>query len=175
MANGIISGIKVPRNFTLAQRLEFYSMPEPNSGCLLWLGHASGHAKWNAWYGYLTWEGRSRGAHIWAWEEANGRPVPDGQEVCHKCDIGLCIAEAHLFLGGHIDNMIDMARKGRSGGQKLTPQQVIAIRADARRHKEIAVSYGVSKASITHIKSGRNWKHLHGVVLQAPPTNQHNL
>jgi len=169
MANGIISGTRVPRNFTLAQRLAFYSMPEPNSGCLLWLGHASGNIRWNALYGYLTWGGQSRGAHVWSWEEANGRPIPDGMEVCHKCDIGLCIEPTHLFLGDHGENMRDMAAKGRAGTQKLQVAQVLAIIKDPRKQTEIAAAYGISQAQVSKIKIRDAWKHVHGPAFRHAP------
>lgn len=33
--------------------------------------------------------------------------------VCHHCDIEDCFNPGHLFLGSHLDNMQDRARKGR--------------------------------------------------------------
>jgi hypothetical protein len=40
-------------------------------------------------------------------------PVPPNTEVCHTCDNGHCINDAHHFLGTHADNMADMSAKGR--------------------------------------------------------------
>ncbi|HXI18492.1 MAG TPA: HNH endonuclease signature motif containing protein, partial [Chloroflexota bacterium] len=71
--------------------------------------------------------------HRVAWELANG-PIPDGLLVCHSCDNPPCCNPAHLFLGTDQDNVDDMRRKGRgafgerSGGSKVTAEQVLEIR-----------------------------------------------
>lgn len=116
-------------------------------------------------YGRLSLgEGEVR-AHRYAYETAFG-PVPDGQMVCHHCDNPPCCNPAHLFAGTHEDNMADMATKGRSlqGARhhkaKLTGEDVIAIRSDARMQIEIAESYGVTQGLIGMIKRREIWTHL---------------
>jgi len=99
---------------SVSERLAAYSVPEPNSGCLLWLGGTLpfGH-------GMIRSRGRHIGAHRAAWEEANGE-IPNGMWVLHSCDVPSCINPRHLFLGTQADNNRDMFRKNRSGPQKRT-------------------------------------------------------
>lgn len=154
----------VDRRFVpIAVRLERNSMPEPNSGCQLWLGAISGEG-----YGHIKVDGRMQGVHRKALELKLGRSLLPDEQACHKCDVRLCINEDHLFAGTNADNAADMAAKKRSvqprGEQasraKLTAEQVLAIRADTRSLREIARAYGVWRTTIEAIKYGRTWTHL---------------
>jgi HNH endonuclease len=104
--------------------------------CRLWTGSTNGV------YGSEYVPGRGMvGAHRMAWERAYG-PIPAGMNVCHSCDVPLCIEPTHLWIGTDLDNMRDAKAKGRladpsltrhpgvlNGRSKLTPEQVDAIRA----------------------------------------------
>lgn len=100
-------------NETIAQRFDRFTIPEPNSGCLLWLGSVDHNG-----YGQLRVEGRSKFAsHIAL--ELDGRPVPKGRCALHKCDNPSCVEAAHLFVGTQLLNMMDMNRKGRGNQSGL--------------------------------------------------------
>lgn len=96
-----------------------------------------------------------------------------GLVVMHTCDNPSCINPKHLKLGTHADNMADMSNKGRAGKgsgltgdehpmAKLTDSEVRQIK-DLLIHTQwtlahIAELYGVTKATISAIKTGRRWK-----------------
>lgn len=97
----------------LAERLERRSIPEPNTGCLLWIGTWTHHG-----YGQI-WAARNSkrmiSTHRAAYELTYGK-IPDGMCVLHKCDVRCCINPDHLFLGTDADNVADMIAKGRRKG-----------------------------------------------------------
>lgn len=96
-------------------------------------------------------------AHRVAWELANQDKVPPGEQVLHRCDNRACCNPAHLFIGDHDDNMLDMNRKGRRQS-RLTNDQVREIRAATGDRSEIAARYGVDYNAVWAIQTGRKWR-----------------
>ena len=78
----------------------------PND-CWEWQG-----TRRNDGYG-LFWNGsRQVRAHRAAWELEHSS-IPQGLNICHRCDNPPCVNPSHLFLGTQKDNLDDMREKGR--------------------------------------------------------------
>lgn len=133
----------------------------PNGDCWVWTAALSCRG-----YGEITNElGQCEGAHRVSYRLTHG-DFSRELNVCHHCDNPACVRPDHLFLGEHVDNMADMAAKGRSTQgerhpkHKLTDEQVRAIRLDPRLQREIAAEYGVAAPVISQIKSRKLWAHV---------------
>lgn len=165
---------------SLEQYLEGKYIPEPNSGCWLWLGRPNSDG-----YGVATWRGKSEGAHRKSWTHYRG-PIPAGMLVLHKCDNRACMNPDHLFLGSNADNAADRDAKGRQSrgrdhgdtfrdspkflasrprgemhvNAKLTAEQVREMRNAQGSLQQIASRYGVHKTLVGQIKKGKAWAHV---------------
>jgi hypothetical protein len=95
---------------SLKDRFEASYVPEPNSGCWLWVGAIT------------TSKGYSRaiisesdvtlyGARV-SYELHNGA-IPEGALICHRCNNALCVNPEHIYAGTHKTNFDDMVRVGR--------------------------------------------------------------
>lgn len=154
-------------------------MPEPNSGCLLWLQYVD---NWG--YGRGTYLGIPLAAHRFSWLTHRGS-IPDGMKVCHRCDVPSCINPDHLWLGTDSDNAADRNAKGRQsrgarhvaafmsdrwmearprgarhGNAKLTEQDIREIRSRGGLQREIAAEFGISQRTVSQIRRLEVWKHV---------------
>lgn len=155
--------------------IEERCMPEPNTGCWLWLRAVDKN-------GYGKIGKRSARAHRASFEAFHG-VSPGRLFVLHHCDTPSCVNPDHLFLGTAADNAADRDTKGRHraasgethGTKKqpwcvsrgelhphaiLTVEDVTAIRADRRLYREIAVAHGVSVQTVCKVKNRLSWRHV---------------
>lgn len=144
--------------------LRLQAPPDAN-GCVRWVGPTA-----NGGYGAVQWRGRSMNAHRAAYEIYHQCEVPKGVVVRHTCDNPWCVAKDHLVLGTARDNVMDAIERGRfrsghmpgekNGRALLSEADVLLIRASKKSNPELAAAFGVSIATISHARLGRNWKHL---------------
>lgn len=153
------------RDPKLIQRFKSKFIEGEANECWLWRASTAGKG-----YGQikLTGERKQAYAHVLAYELAHG-PVPDGMEVCHHCDTPRCVNPSHLFAGTRKDNLVDMARKGRSTWgernrqHRLTAEQVLRIRelASTLTYKELSAVFDVNPNTIARIVRRERWAQLH--------------
>lgn len=128
------------------------TIPEPNSGCWLWVGAVDKHG-----YGVVKTRPQVY-AHRLSYQVHCGE-IPAGQHVLHSCDQPCCANPAHLRVGSARDNAQDRAKRGRGRKQgRLSEEQVREILADARPSTAVAKDYGVHPSHIRGIRCGVSWK-----------------
>jgi hypothetical protein len=136
-----------------AKTFDVLFIPEPNSGCWLWIGTTLSNG-----YGTVCIDTKNILAHRHSWQVHRGE-IPKGLSVLHRCDTPACVNPDHLFLGTHTDNMQDMVRKERTRSS-LTPADIHAIRNSSETASQAAQRFSVKKSTITAIRTRRNWSHL---------------
>jgi len=132
--------------------------------CVLWPYGKNAYG-----YGRLgTPFGGTRGAHRVACMLAHGDP-PVGHDAAHSCRSRACVNPRHLRWATRKENMRDKVRDGtnptgeRHGGAKLDEQDVIDIRSRVRAgevQSALAAEFGVSRATVCLLVSGKNWAHV---------------
>lgn len=109
------------KRIPLSERLDRLIIPEPNSGCWLWLGAVTGPSKAPYPAIKIRCDGvpKMKKAHRVVYEHLREK-IPDGALLCHRCDNTYCVNPDHMFIGSHSDNNNDMLKKGRSFLRGLT-------------------------------------------------------
>ncbi len=133
-----------------------WSVPVPEAGCFVWLGCMS-----TSGYGRVRSDGKTQQAHRVAWQQTNG-VIPEGMQVCHKCDTRCCVNPDHLFLGTNGDNIRDMVAKGRNWQSKLThcrqghPLSGGNIRMYGRKRQCIACNKATKQRSLARVTGAQS-------------------
>src|SRR3990167_922192 len=95
-------GIRMTDASRLARllRLEKFYVPEPNSGCWLWIGFVDERG-----YGHVWWDGKCRRAHREMYSLLIG-PIDEGMALDHLCRVRSCVNPAHLEQVSHRENCL---------------------------------------------------------------------
>lgn len=117
-------------------------------------------------YGSVWFNHKKTLSHIVAWELTNGS-IPDGYNICHKCDNKICCNPEHLFCGTQKQNIQDAISKGRFiageivGTSKFTWDIIRQVRAlyTGKRGNQIALcrQFGISPAEMHNIVHKKHW------------------
>lgn len=126
------------------------SIPEPNTGCWLWLKALSSDGYAVNGIGYL---------HRAALRIKLGRAIERGKLACHKCDQPSCINPDHVYEGSAANNAADRSRRKRHphvGKPTFTKEEAIQlhkriIKGHPRRGaRAVARELGVSAGAVLY-------------------------
>lgn len=103
-----------PTTAEMIEWLDNMSMPEPNSGCVLWLGAVNGDG-----YGLPSVRGRRIMVHRLAWEATNGSISAD-HVIDHLCRVRCCINPLHMECVSPVENVMRGHGPTATNARKLT-------------------------------------------------------
>jgi hypothetical protein len=149
----------------LALADRFWASVTRTDGCWEWLGTVL-----DSGYGQVWANGKRRRAHRVSWELSNGA-LPAEALVLHRCDNRKCVRPEHLYVGTHVQNMLDRSERERvhhpigitHPAAKLTDRIVQNIRERSRAgetQRSLAKTYRVSQATISMVVTRKHWGHV---------------
>lgn len=129
-------------NAQLQEQILQLSIPEPNSGCWLWVGSASCAPVQLRPFLYLN--GRRHAVNRLSLAAFKG-PIPEGLCACHTCHNPMCVNPDHLYAGTKKQNTQDMMRAGRHAANNPIHRERLVARI---------LAVGAKRRAQTHCKRG---------------------
>jgi len=123
-------------------------------GCWMWTSDRDAGG-----YGRFRFNKMKIRSQRMAWALYNGGYPPRHMEVGHKCDNSFCQNPDHLHLITRQRNGWEKCVRGRAA-IKLTKEDVIEILASDERNHVLAEKYGVSRPTISQIRSRKIWRYV---------------
>lgn len=138
-------------------------------------------------YAIARWGGQRVLRHRLAYAQHHNLSLDQISSVVvrHTCDNPRCINPEHLLIGDQSDNMRDKAERRRTGGIKLTNEQVRLIRKvckpsaksenrrpNAYSYRALAREFGVTPEAVRSAYLRLTFKHLDAAPLPAAPVHE---
>lgn len=116
-------------------------------------------SNWGYHTAYAGAKGKSVLAHRLSYRIFVG-VIPNGMLVLHRCGNRACVNPHHLYLGDAQQNQDDRFFHGQFDPgccpqQRLSPLDVLNIRASKKRNADLAREYNVGRSTISNIRLGR--------------------
>lgn len=133
-------------------------IPEPNSGCWLWLKRLDKDG-----YGHISVNGTVMSAPRASFMAFRGGPSDPAVLIRHTCDFPPCVNPDHLLVGDHTANSNDRVLRGRDAKKGLTIAKVSEIR---RRHargemvSSLSATFAVSTFVVWQVVGRKSWRRL---------------
>lgn len=144
------------------ERFEARYIPEPNSGCWLWL---AGINPSNGYGRFYTNGAVVVYAHNFSYRAHKGQ-IPSGKILRHTCDVKSCVNPDHIIPGTTQDNSDDAVARGlmpkgeNHGMAKLTAETVLAVYAAPGSISEVSRKFSLSRIHVQRIKNKEVWRHI---------------
>lgn len=94
-------------------------------------------------------------------------PIPEDNQVLHKCDVSICCNLDHMYLGNYNLNAEDRSSRGRHHariGRPITKELVLQIRnrydSGGITQTALAREIGISPQQVNYIVNRKQWIHV---------------